>query len=137
MEATSFPFPVRLNARGGIELVSGREAVEACFSSILLTVAGERVMRPELGINLDWRTDELAERIPDLLANAEPRAVIHHVEVRADPMAGNVDAIDALHAFQRIPHGLRLIPFQSVSIDYSLRDTAERHRFVGVIEWIG
>lgn len=45
-------FPVRPDLRNRIELVSGSEAIERAMRLILLTVRGERVMRPEFGSDL-------------------------------------------------------------------------------------
>jgi phage baseplate assembly protein W len=122
MGDVGWPFPLRTDVRGRFELVSGVEAIEGAFSSILGTFAGERVMRPDLGIQLDWRADELPERINALLSDAEPRVQIIDV------------AIDTREQSEEVGHFLR--PVVVVRVVYELRKSGERHLFVRGINWI-
>jgi phage baseplate assembly protein W len=45
-------FPLRLDARGTVELVRGYEDVEEAIGLILATAPGERPMRPEFGCGI-------------------------------------------------------------------------------------
>ena len=42
-------FPLRLNTRNAISLVTGNNEIEQAIRIILGTIPGERVMRPEFG----------------------------------------------------------------------------------------
>lgn len=46
-------FPLSVNARGGISMLSGDDDIEAAIKVILLTSKGERVMRPTFGSSLN------------------------------------------------------------------------------------
>lgn len=48
------PSGLRLNARGGIAMVEGSDAIRQAILMLLSTVPGERVMRPDYGCNLHW-----------------------------------------------------------------------------------
>lgn len=45
-------FPIRLDARGAVELVAGYDDVEEAIGLILATAPGERPMRPEFGCGI-------------------------------------------------------------------------------------
>ena len=84
-------FPVGLDLRGRIGLTSGNEAIERAIKLILLTVRGERVMRPQFGSDLhelvfaenNATTAGLADYyVRTALARWEPRIDVEQVSVK-------------------------------------------------------
>lgn len=112
-------FPLRVDMRGRLATFAGAAAVESALASLLGTVAGERVMRPDFGIRLDWTEAELPDRISELVATHEPR-----IEVLG------VDLEDLAQ-----PWGTRQLGWARVRIDYLLKATGEHGRFEGRFEW--
>ena len=49
---SGWAFPVRVNATGGIALVSNEREIEEAIRLILGTAPGERPMRPEFGCRI-------------------------------------------------------------------------------------
>jgi phage baseplate assembly protein W len=87
-------FPLQINARGELALVTGSTDVEQAILIILGTIPGERVMRPNFGCRAweliffpnDARTQGLlAMFVRDALEFWEPRVEIVDVKVRTDP----------------------------------------------------
>ncbi|RKY58163.1 MAG: baseplate protein [Candidatus Neomarinimicrobiota bacterium] len=83
-------FPLRVNARGEIALVSGEEDIEQSIRIILGTRPGERVMRPEFGCRAhdllfeprNAATETLMRRyVTDALRRWEPRIEVRWVNV--------------------------------------------------------
>ena len=87
-------FPMRVDGRGGIALVSGTEEIEAALRMILGTAPGERVMRPEFGCRI-WdllfaavnanTLGLMAQTVREAVAQWEPRIEIDDVTARPDP----------------------------------------------------
>ena len=86
-------FPVRLNTKGEIQLVTGNDDIEQSIRIILGTRPGERVMRPTFGcrayeLMFDPRTAAtislLQEYIYDALRMWEPRIEVISVDVSTD-----------------------------------------------------
>ena len=86
-------FPVRMNGRGEILLVSGNEDIEQSIRIILGTRPGERVMRPTFGcrayeLMFDSRSATtislLQEYVFDALRMWEPRIDVLSVDVTAE-----------------------------------------------------
>ncbi len=86
-------FPLRVNARGQIALVSGAQDIEESIRIILGTRPGERVMRPEFGCHaLDLlfeprnaATENLMRQyVLDALRLWEPRIEVQGVSVLTD-----------------------------------------------------
>jgi phage baseplate assembly protein W len=86
-------FPIKMNARGEIMLVSGNEDIEQSIRIILSTKPGERVMRPTFGcraheLMFDPRSPStvslLLEYVYDALRMWEPRIEVLSVNVNAD-----------------------------------------------------
>ncbi len=86
-------FPLQVDPRGGIALVSGERDIEQSIKIILSTMPGERVMRPEFGC----RAKELvfAPRnsataglmvyyVEQALGRWEPRIEVHKIDVSPD-----------------------------------------------------
>lgn len=86
-------FPLRSDARGQIELVTGSEDIEQAIQIILSTQPGERVMRPTFGCRAHELLFEprspsivslLQEYVHDALRIWEPRIDVLQVYVTAD-----------------------------------------------------
>lgn len=86
-------YPLGVNARGGVRMVSGIENVERAMRLILGTAYGERPMRPDFGCAIhdmlfEPSTTDLATRITieveDSLLRWEPRIDVLGVEVAYD-----------------------------------------------------
>ena len=86
-------FPIRVNALGSMELVTGAKDIEQSIAIILGTRRGERVMRPEFGclahdLLFEPRDAVLAGRLRDDVIEAlnrwEPRIEIIDVRPELD-----------------------------------------------------
>jgi phage baseplate assembly protein W len=86
-------FPLRVNARGEIALVSGERDIEESIRVILGTRPGERVMRPEFGCRAhellfeprNASTETLMQQyVSDALRMWEPRITVQWVDVLID-----------------------------------------------------
>ena len=87
-------FPLQLNPRGEIALVSGEEDIAQSIRIILGTRPGERVMRPEFGCRAhellfeprSAATETRMQRyVHDALKRWEPRIEVLAVNVFSDP----------------------------------------------------
>ena len=86
-------FPLQVNARGEIALVSAERDIEQAIRIILATQPGERVMRPEFGCrahellfephNVSTRS-RIKQYVSEALRRWEPRIAVQSVHVRAD-----------------------------------------------------
>jgi phage baseplate assembly protein W len=114
---TGWGFPLSVDTRGRVALHSGCAAVDAALAVLIGTVAGERPMRPDFGIRLDWTTDELADRIHELVERFESRIDVSRVAM-VEPGSGY------------------LRDTAVVRIEYTLRSTGERGHFEGSFDWI-
>jgi hypothetical protein len=90
---TGWNFPMKLNSRGGISLISDEEKVAQSIRIILSTPIGQRVMRPTFGSRLhelvfspaNPETFGLAEMyVQDALNFWEPRIQVLEVTAGAD-----------------------------------------------------
>jgi phage baseplate assembly protein W len=86
-------FPLRVNARGEIALVSGERDIEESIRVILGTRPGERVMRPGFGCRAhellfeprNASTETLMQQyVSDALRMWEPRITVQWVDVLID-----------------------------------------------------
>ena len=87
-------FPLQVNPRGEIALVSAERDIEQAIRIILETAPGERVMRPEFGCRIhellfaprDAATEGLLiEYVEQALGRWEPRIEVREVKVTPDP----------------------------------------------------
>lgn len=87
-------FPLQVNARGELSLVSGEQDIEQAIRIILGTRPGERVMRPEFGcyaMNLLFEprnaaTESLMRQyVMEALRRWEPRIEVQTVDVKTSP----------------------------------------------------
>jgi uncharacterized protein len=112
-------YPLRVDMGGRLVVLSGAPAVESALAVLLGTVAGERVMRPDFGVRLEWTLKELPDRIRELVAEYEPRIEVLGVDF--EDLDQQWDA--------------RQLGWARVCIDYKLRATGEHGRFEGRFEW--
>lgn len=90
---TGLAFPLQINPKGELALVSGGRDIEQAIGIILGTRPGERVMRPEFGCyahDLVFEPRDVSTQarmkmyVEDALARWEPRIVLQTVEVKSD-----------------------------------------------------
>lgn len=111
-------FPIKVNAKGGLDWSAGPDRVRDAIWIILSTSLGERLMRPDFGAGLkDYVFEpnsavlraELATTIRRALVQGEPR--IELVSLRVDPSPEQDSQV-------------------LVSLDYKIRDTNELYNMV-------
>ena len=122
---TGLAFPLQVNPRGEIALVSGERDIAQAIRVILETIPGERVMRPEFGCRLNElvfapnnsRTAGLAERyVREALGRWEPRIRVTSVTVEIDSQnEGRLEImvtyeIKAIHSSRSLVYPFYLIP---------------------------
>jgi phage baseplate assembly protein W len=87
-------FPLQISQRGGIALARGHHDIEQAIGIILMTIPGERVMRPEFGCRIHelvFAPDNAATRglvthyVEEALARWEPRITVRRVDVTSAP----------------------------------------------------
>ena len=115
---TGFQFPIKVNAKGGLDWSSGPGRIRDAIWIILSTAPGERVMRPTFGAGAEGFVFEpnsvasqvrMAETIKDALTQWEPRIELVDVAVAE----GSLGASSVL-----------------VSIKYRIRSTNELFNMV-------
>ncbi|MEV5570185.1 GPW/gp25 family protein [Spirillospora sp. NPDC052269] len=86
-------FPMRVNASGGIALVTGEREIEEAMRLVLATAPGERPTRPEFGCAVhdmvfapvnEETAGRIAYEVRTSLDRWEPRVDVEDVEVTAD-----------------------------------------------------
>lgn len=91
---TGWAFPIGVDPRGRVSVVSGVRAVEQAILMILMTPKGQRVMRPEYGCRIhelvfapnDASTLGLASYyVHEALTTWEPRIELVKVDADVDP----------------------------------------------------
>jgi len=111
-------FPIKVNAKGGLDWSEGPDRIRDAIWIILSTSLGERLMRPEFGAGLqDYVFEpnsavvraELASSIRRALVQGEPR--IELISLRVDPSPEQDSQV-------------------LVSLDYKIRDTNELFNMV-------
>ncbi len=111
-------FPLTVDRRGGIALVSGREDIEQALRLILGTAPGERPMRPEFGCEIH----ELVFDTIDAATVGRIETAINAAIVRWEPRI-EVTAID--FELSGMAEG-RL----EITIGYVIRATNQAHNLV-------
>jgi phage baseplate assembly protein W len=111
-------FPIKVNAKGGLDWSAGADRVRDAIWIIVSTSLGERVMRPRFGAGLkdfvfqpnsDVLRAELATTVRKALTAWEPRIELIAVRVDASPNEESLVLI---------------------SVDYQIRDTNELYNMV-------
>ena len=86
-------FPLQVNARGEVALVSAERDIEQSIRIILATRPGERVMRPEFGCRASELLFEprnsametlMQQYVEEVLSRWEPRIEVQYVSVLSD-----------------------------------------------------
>jgi uncharacterized protein len=115
---TGIGFPLRVDARGGLKLVSDDEDVREAIVLILATAHGERPMRPEFGCGIhDYVFDVIDAHTIGRL-EYEVRAALDRWEPRIDVLDVR---FDASRAFDGVI---------AIEIDYRLRATNDLRNLV-------
>src|SRR5215470_1918530 len=111
-------FPIKVNAKGGLDWSEGADRIRDSIWLILSTSLGERVMRPEFGAGLkdyvfesnsDVVRAELASAIRKALVTWEPRIELVALSVNPSPDQDSQVLI---------------------ALDYQIRDTNELYNMV-------
>ncbi|GHF71972.1 MULTISPECIES: GPW/gp25 family protein [Deinococcus] len=118
---TGVAFPVALNARGQIGMVSGEKAVTQAIVMLLMTARGQRVMRPEYGCRIhelvfapgDATTLGLASfYVDEALRRWEPRIEVDRVNASVDPSGVGRILIEIAYRLKGSPEPRSLVfPF--------------------------
>jgi phage baseplate assembly protein W len=91
---TGFQFPLKVNAKGGLNWTTGPQRIQDAIWIILSTSWGERVMRPTFGASVEdfvfesnsaARRVRLADTIQSGLSQWEPRIELVNVAVTDSP----------------------------------------------------
>lgn len=86
-------FPLRINGRGGISLISNEQDIEESIGTILGTAKGERRMRPNFGCGIHGMVfapnnsstwSMIIHHIKESLGWWEPRIEVKDVDVKPD-----------------------------------------------------
>lgn len=118
---TGVAFPVSLNARGQLSMVSGEQAVTQAILMLLMTARGQRVMRPEYGCRIhelvfapgDATTLGLASYyVDEALRRWEPRIEVENVRAEVDASQQGRILIDISYRLKGAPDSRSLVfPF--------------------------
>ena len=92
---TGWRFPILPDEAGRLSYAVGETSIEHCLRALLLTAAGERVMRPDLGTTAQesvfapgsvQNLRDLERSIADAVRTHEPRVELAGVRAEADPL---------------------------------------------------
>lgn len=118
---TGVAFPISVNARGQLGMVSGDRAVTQAILTLLMTARGQRVMRPEYGCRIhelvfapgDATTLGLASYyVDEALRRWEPRIEVDRVQAQLDPGDAARIVVDLRYRLKGTPEPRSLIfPF--------------------------
>jgi len=111
-------FPFRRGAKGLPEPVEGTETIAQDMLLALLTVRGERIMRPDFGSGITGFTFETTNEVLPALISAEINSVIGRFETRVIITAIDIQLGDEKQQFEPDSHVI-------VRIDYVIRATQQ------------
>jgi uncharacterized protein len=115
---TGVGFPLRVDARGGLKLVSDDEDVREAIVLILSTAQGARPMRPEFGCGIhDYVFDTID---PHTMGRLE-----YEVRVALDRWEPRIDVIAIRFDLSRAEEGV-----VAIEVDYRLRATNDLRNLV-------
>ena len=118
---TGFQFPIKVNAKGGLDWSSGPGRIRDAIWIILSTAPGERVMRPTFGAGAESFVFEpnsvalqvrMAETIKDALTQWEPRIELVDVAVAQGSLrelGAGVDQVPDPQHQRAVQHGLPVL----------------------------
>ena len=115
---TGIGFPLRVDARGGLKLVSDDEDVREAIVLILSTAHGERPMRPEFGCGIHDYVFDVID------ANTIGR-LEYEVRVALDRWEPRIDVLGVRFDGSRAEDGVI-----AIEIDYQLRATNDLRNLV-------
>ncbi len=131
-------FPVRVDATGGIALVSNNREIEEAIRLILGTAPGERPMRPEFGCRIhnyvfsssDATTaGMIAADVKASLLRWEPRIDVLDITVGFDELEPALVYIDVRYRIRSTNDARNLVfPFYSIPVE---RDSVEQELVEG------
>ena len=111
-------FPLRVDATGGIALVTREQEIEEAIRLILGTAPGERPMRPEFGCRIHEYLFASADSETANAITREVRAALQRWEPR-------IEVTDVLVSFDGLDHTLLYI-----DVRYSIKATNDRRNLV-------
>jgi uncharacterized protein len=115
---TGVGFPLRVDARGALKLVSDDEDVREAIVLILSTAPGERPMRPEFGCGIhDYVFDTID---PHTMGRLE-----YEIRVALDRWEPRIDVMDIRFDLERASEGV-----VAIELDYRLRATNDLRNLV-------
>lgn len=92
---TGWRFPILPDEAGRLGYAVGEQSIEHCLRALLLTAAGERVMRPDFGTRAQesvfapgsvQNLRDLERSIADAVRTYEPRVDLDSVRAETDPL---------------------------------------------------
>jgi len=92
---TGWRFPILPDEAGRLGYAVGEQSIEHCLRALLLTAAGERVMRPDFGTRAQesvfapgsvQNLRDLERSIADAVRTYEPRVELDSVDAEADAL---------------------------------------------------
>ncbi len=120
-------FPVRVNATGGIALVSNEKEIDEAIRLVLGTAPGERPMRPEFGCRIHhyvFATSDattagmIAADVRSSLMRWEPRIDVLDVAVGYDELDPSLVYIDIRYRIRSTNDARNLVfPFYSIPLE--------------------
>jgi uncharacterized protein len=126
---TGWAFPPRINASGGIAMVTRERELEEAMRIVLLTYPGERPMRPEFGSRVrdfvfrsvnDEMAAALGYEVKTALQRWEPRANVNKVIVTPDVDDHSLVFIDVQYSVKGTNDRRNLVfPFYTIPEDGS------------------
>jgi len=111
-------FPLRVDATGGIALVSREQEIEEAIRLILGTSPGERPMRPEFGCRIHEYLFASADSETANAITREVRGALQRWEPR-------INVTDVVVSFDTLDHTLLYI-----DVRYSIKATNDRRNLV-------
>jgi phage baseplate assembly protein W len=121
---SGWAFPMRINATGGIALVSRDREIQESIRLILGTAEGERPMRPEFGCGIhdfvfapaDSSTaGRIAHEVRRALERWEPRITLTDVVITFDAVESNALYIDVQYSIRGTNDPRNLVfPFYTI-----------------------
>ena len=115
---TGIGFPLRVDARGGLKLVSDDEDVREAIVLILATAHGERPMRPEFGCGIH-------DYVFDVIDAQTVGRLEYEVRVALDRWEPRIDVLEVRFDDSRSREGV-----VAIEIDYRLRATNDLRNLV-------
>jgi phage baseplate assembly protein W len=111
-------FPLRVDRRGGLALVSGEEDVNEAIQVIIGTARGERPMRPEFGCGIHDYVFASAD-------GATAGRIAHEVRTALERWEPRIEVTDVVIAFDSVVIGTLYI-----DVHFAVRSTNDQRNLV-------